>query len=180
MLPNWVETWKCLEIYIPPFLPSQSLSSDWGTGVWKAQYPCHRWGPPGDLAHSTEFPQDQAGASLLLQDFAVITLWLRFLNLLHCSPLPSQYRSTSLIHHWNPNPQVRGLFLESDLKLRDEPSAKETVETVTAFILGGTKIIADGDCSHEIKRHLLLGREAMTNLESILKPQTLLCEQRSV
>ena len=45
----------------------------------------------------------------------------------------------------------------------------ETVETVTGFILGGSKITADGDCSHEIKRHLLLGRKAMTNLDSILK-----------
>ena len=45
----------------------------------------------------------------------------------------------------------------------------ETMETVTDFIWGGSKIIADGDCSHEIKRHLLLGRKAMTNLDSILK-----------
>ena len=45
----------------------------------------------------------------------------------------------------------------------------ETVETVTDFILGGSKIIADGDCSHEIKRHLLLVRKIMTNLDSILK-----------
>ena len=45
----------------------------------------------------------------------------------------------------------------------------ETLETVTGFILGGSKITADGDCSHEIKRHLLLGRRVMTNLESILK-----------
>ena len=45
----------------------------------------------------------------------------------------------------------------------------ETVETVTDFILGGSKITADGDCSHEIKRRLLLGRKAMTNLNSILK-----------
>ena len=44
----------------------------------------------------------------------------------------------------------------------------ETVETVSDFILGGSKITADGDCSHEIKRHLLLGRKVMTNLESIL------------
>ena len=42
-------------------------------------------------------------------------------------------------------------------------------ETVTDFILGGSKITADGDCSHEIKKHLLLGRKAMTNLDSILK-----------
>ena len=45
----------------------------------------------------------------------------------------------------------------------------ETVETVTDFNLGGSKITADGDCSHEIKRHLLLGRKVMTNLDSILK-----------
>ena len=45
----------------------------------------------------------------------------------------------------------------------------ETMETVTDFILGGSKITADGDCSHEIKRHLLLGRKAMINLDSILK-----------
>ena len=45
----------------------------------------------------------------------------------------------------------------------------ETVEKVSDFILGGSKITADGDCSHEIKRHLLLGRKVMTNLDSILK-----------
>ena len=45
----------------------------------------------------------------------------------------------------------------------------ETVKTVTDFILGGSKITADGDCSHEIKRRLLLGRKVMTNLDSILK-----------
>ena len=45
----------------------------------------------------------------------------------------------------------------------------ETVETVSDFILGGSKMTADGDCSHEIKRHLLLGRKVMTNLDSILK-----------
>ena len=45
----------------------------------------------------------------------------------------------------------------------------ETMETVTDFILRGSKITADGDCSHEIKRRLLLGRKAMTNLDSILK-----------
>ena len=45
----------------------------------------------------------------------------------------------------------------------------ETMETVTYFILGGSKITADGDCSHEIKRHLLFGKKAMTNLDNILK-----------
>ena len=46
---------------------------------------------------------------------------------------------------------------------------RETVETVSDFILGGSKIAADGDCSHEIKRHLLLGRKVMTYLDSIFK-----------
>ena len=46
---------------------------------------------------------------------------------------------------------------------------EETVETVSDFILGGSKITADGDCSHEIKRCLLLGRKVMTNLDNILK-----------
>ena len=46
---------------------------------------------------------------------------------------------------------------------------RETMETMTDFILGGSQITADGDCSHEIKRHLPLGRKAMTNLDSILK-----------
>ena len=49
----------------------------------------------------------------------------------------------------------------------------ETVETVKDFILGGSKISADGECSHEIKRCLLLGRKVMTNLDSILKSSTL-------
>ena len=49
----------------------------------------------------------------------------------------------------------------------------ETVETVSDFILGGSKISADGDCSHEIKRHLLLGRKVMTNLDNILKSRAI-------
>ena len=56
----------------------------------------------------------------------------------------------------------------------------ETVETVSDFIFGGSKITADGDCSHEIKRCLLLGRKAMTNLDSILEAETSLCPQRFV
>ena len=69
----------------------------------------------------------------------------------------------------------------------------ETMETVTDFIFGGSKITVDGDCSQEIKRRLLLGRKAMTKLDSILKSrdksktkqnqkkaETLLCQQRSV
>ena len=56
----------------------------------------------------------------------------------------------------------------------------ETVETVTDFILGGSKITADCDCSHEIKRLLLLERKVMTNLDSIFKSEIFLCQQRSV
>ena len=51
----------------------------------------------------------------------------------------------------------------------------KTVETVRDFMLGGSKITADGDCSHEIKRHLLLGRQVMTNLDSILKSRDITC-----
>ena len=54
------------------------------------------------------------------------------------------------------------IFMETDVG---------TMEIVTEFIFLGSKITADGDCSHEIKRHLLLGRKAMTNLDSIIKKQ---------
>ena len=55
----------------------------------------------------------------------------------------------------------------------------ETVETMSDFIILGSKITADGDCSHEVKRHLLLGGKVLTNLDSIFKAETLLCQQRS-
>ena len=56
---------------------------------------------------------------------------------------------------------------------------RETVETVSDFIFWGSKITADGDCSHEIKRHLLLGRKVITNLDSILKSRDIALPQRS-
>ena len=56
----------------------------------------------------------------------------------------------------------------------------ETVETVSDFILGGSKITADGDCSHEIKRQLLLGRKVMTNLDSIFKSRDITLPTRSI
>ena len=56
----------------------------------------------------------------------------------------------------------------------------EAVETVSDFIFLGSKITADSDCSHEIKRCLFLGRKVMTNLDSIFKTETLLCQQRSI
>ena len=56
---------------------------------------------------------------------------------------------------------------------------RETVETVSDFILRGSKITKDDDCSHEIKRHLLLGRKVMTNI-TYSKAETSLCQQRSV
>ena len=57
---------------------------------------------------------------------------------------------------------------------------RETMETVTDFIFLGSKITADGDCSHEIKRRLLLGRKVMTSQDRILKTETLLCSQMSI
>ena len=56
----------------------------------------------------------------------------------------------------------------------------ETIETVIDFILGGSKITEDDDCSLDSKRHLLFGRKVMTNLDSILKTRALLCQQRSI
>ena len=56
----------------------------------------------------------------------------------------------------------------------------ETVETVSDFIFGGSKITADGDCSHESKRHLLLGRKVMTNLDSIFKNRDITLPAKSV
>ena len=78
---------------------------------------------------------------------------------------------------------------KSDLKLIQKPKIMvsgpitswqidgETVETVRDFIYLSSQITADGDCSHEIKRRSLLGRKVMTNLDSILKTETLLCQQ---
>jgi len=56
----------------------------------------------------------------------------------------------------------------------------KTMETVTDFMLWGSKIIADSDCRHEIKRRLLLGRKAMTNLDSILKSKDITLPKRSI
>ena len=56
----------------------------------------------------------------------------------------------------------------------------ETVETVSDFILLVSKIVTDGDCSHEIKRHLLLGRKVMTNLDSIFKSRDIICQVRVI
>ena len=60
------------------------------------------------------------------------------------------------------------------------PGDGETVETVADFILGGSKITADGDYSHEIKRHLRLGRKVMTNLDNILKSRDITLPTKSV
>ena len=57
---------------------------------------------------------------------------------------------------------------------------EETMETVRLYFGGSSKITADGECSHEIKRHLFLGRKIMTNLDSISKAETLLCQQMFV
>ena len=68
------------------------------------------------------------------------------------------------------------LFIRYDYRQKSVDG--ETVETMSDFIFGGSKITADGDCSHEIKRRLLLGRKITTNLDS--KAETLLCQLRSV
>ena len=60
------------------------------------------------------------------------------------------------------------------------PIDGETMKTVAHFIFGGSKITAGGDCSHEIKRRLFLGREVVTNLDSILKSRNIICQQRSI
>ena len=57
---------------------------------------------------------------------------------------------------------------------------REKVEIVTDFLFLGSKITADGECSHEIRRQLLLDRKAMTNLDSVLKSSNILCQQRSI
>jgi len=57
---------------------------------------------------------------------------------------------------------------------------EEAMETVRDFILGGSKLTADGNCSHEIKRRLLIGRKAIINLDSILKSRDIICQQRSI
>ena len=57
---------------------------------------------------------------------------------------------------------------------------EETVQIVSDFVFGGSKITADGDCSHEIKRHLHCGRKAMTNLDGILNSRDITCQQRSI
>ena len=73
------------------------------------------------------------------------------------------------------------LSIQKTKIMASSPSTSwQTVETVADFILGGSKITADGDCSHEIKRRLLLGRKVLTNLDSTLKAEILLYEQRSV
>ena len=70
-------------------------------------------------------------------------------------------------------------FMESD-PITSWQIDGETVETASDFIFLGSKITADGDCSHEIKGHLLLGRKVMTSMDSILKAETLLCQQKSI
>ena len=76
------------------------------------------------------------------------------------------------------NIQKTKIMASSPITLRQIDG--ETVVTVSDFIFGGSKITADGDYNCKIKRRLLLGRKAMTNVDNILKSRTLLCQQRSV
>ena len=79
---------------------------------------------------------------------------------------------------WNLNIQQTKIIASSPITSWEIDG--ETVETVSDFIFGGSKITADGDRSHEIKRRLLLGRKVMTNLDSMLKRRDIRCQQRSV
>ena len=80
--------------------------------------------------------------------------------------------------HLRLNIQKTKIMASSPITSKQIEGAK--VETVTDFIFLGSKITADGNCSHEIRRHLLLGRKAMTNLDSILQAEISLCQQSSV
>ena len=93
------------------------------------------------------------------------------------------------VHHWIPTTyhsenievkNIRKTKIMASSPITSWEIDGETVETVADFIFGGSKITADGDCRHEIKRRLLLERKVMTNLDSILKAQTLLCQQTSI
>ena len=99
-----------------------------------------------------------------------------------CLPLPGKAIKFSFSTTKSPSMKVKEESEKADLKLNMQKTKimasglitswqvdGETMETVADFILGGSKITVDGDCSHEIKRHLLLGRIVMTNLDSILK-----------
>ena len=86
--------------------------------------------------------------------------------------LQTQHERSSLQKTWWLNIQkTQKIKIMASGRITSWQIDRETVETVTDFILGGSKITADGDCSHKIKRHLLLGRKVMTNLDSILKEQ---------
>ena len=71
--------------------------------------------------------------------------------------------------HWTLKPNIQKTKIMASGPITSWQIDGKTMETVTNFVLGGSKITADGDCSHEIKRYLLLGRKAMTILDSILK-----------
>ena len=85
---------------------------------------------------------------------------------------PHRWQPTRLLYPWDSPGKNTGVschFLLQSSPITSWQIDGETMETVKDFILGGSKITADGDCSHEIKRRLLLGRKVMTNLDSIFK-----------
>ena len=100
-----------------------------------------------------------------------------------------EYTVTSLGCHSPPrscrNAKLRKLNIQKTKIMASGPIISwetdgETVETMSDFIFGGSKITVDGDCSHEIKRRLLLGRKVMTNLDSILKSRDITLPSKSV
>ena len=76
--------------------------------------------------------------------------------------------------------QDHGIWCHHLMAKSGSSDRRQKMGEVTGYIFLGSKITVDGDCSHEIKRHLFLGRKVMTNLDSILKAETLLCQQRSI
>ena len=110
-----------------------------------------------------------------LPKFMSIELVMPSSHLILCCPLLLLVSSSARIQTWQPHPS--SLFLTIIVYCMYISSWQidgETMETVTDFILGGSKITADGDCNHEIKRRLLLGRKAKTNLDSILKSRDII------
>ena len=91
----------------------------------------------------------------------------------------SDYHTTALISHAS---RVMFKILQARLQqyVNQEIPDIQKMETITDFIFLGSKITADDDCSHEIKRRSVLGRKAMTNIDSVLKSRDIICQQSSI
>ena len=114
--------------------------------------------------------------------FSYAEKWKWSLSVVPDSEQPHGLQPTRLLHPWDFPGKSTGVGCHC--LLRNTSSSwqidGETMETVRDFIFGGSKITADSDCSHEIERHLLLGRKAMTNLDSTFKSRNITLPTRSV